>query len=227
MVDAQGLRCNFVQRIHKPAARRKTVRRFILKPVGDPDIHHRRRSEFSTKTLADFSARHAMINPEATNGGVGMTQREVLIAVAVREAGGIEIQTQITRLRPLCPFLEVLWPDGISLHRCIRLEIDGMEIYALPAGNLHKRSLKIAAQFVGVAGASRIVAAGLDSARQFSRRVLEAAHIVALPALNRDGNLIQGLKQIVCVNSNCGVTFPGQLVGCLDPPPCIFHRTTS
>ncbi len=74
--------------------------------------------------------------------------------------------------------------NRVAAHRRVRLKIDGVKIEPLCAGNLRQRNFQIRAQLIGVAGASRIIPAGLNAAGQIAVRILEAANIVALPALN-------------------------------------------
>src|SRR2546426_914524 len=60
---------------------------------------------------ADAAARLAVIDPEAPDRRIGVAERHVLLALRVRETGGVEVQPEPPLLRPVDPALEVLWPD--------------------------------------------------------------------------------------------------------------------
>src|SRR2546430_2210183 len=64
---------------------------------------------------ADAAARLAVIDPEAADRRIGVAERHVLLALRVREAGGVEVEPKPPLLRPVDPALEVLWPDLAAL----------------------------------------------------------------------------------------------------------------
>jgi len=53
----------------------------------------------------------------------------------------------------------------------------------MPAGDQGKSCVQVGAQFVRGAGLSRVVAGDGQSAAQLGPEVLEASHVVALPAV--------------------------------------------
>src|SRR5712664_4877563 len=119
---------------------------------------------------ADAAARFAVIDPEAANRRIGVAERHVLLALRVREAGGIEVEPEPLLLRPVDPALEVLWPDLAALHGAVRFQVDRVQVEALSPRDLGHRHLHVGAQLVRVPGAPRVVAGGLDSSRQGSLR---------------------------------------------------------
>src|SRR5436190_5006111 len=140
---------------------------------------------------ADAAARLAVIDPEAANRRIGVAEGHVLIALRVREAGGVEVEPEPPLLRPVHPALEVLWPDLAALHGAVRFQVDRVQVEALGPRDLGHRHLYVGAQLVGVPGAPGIVAGGLDSSRQGALRVLEPPHVVSLPAVQGNGNAIE------------------------------------
>jgi hypothetical protein len=52
-----------------------------------------------------------------------------------------------------------------------------------------------------------IIAGGGDSTGQFSAGLLEATHVIALPALQADGDLFQANKRLMCVHANSSIAF--------------------
>src|ERR1017187_10514640 len=202
---------DLVQRFHKSLPRFKAVHRQILVAIGNPNIHHRRRTKFDSEVFTDAPAGDAVIDPELPHYRIGVTQCR-LFTQRVRETGRIEVQSQLVGLRPLYPLLEMARFNCIALDRRVRLEIDCVEIEPLPACNLRQHHFKIGAQFIGIAGTAGIVAAGLDSPCKISVRILKSADVIALPTVNGDGNLIEPLKGTRSVHSNGGVSFTCQFV---------------
>ncbi len=109
----------------------------------------------------------------------------------MRKAGRVEIEAELTLFRPAHPVSEVLRFNFIAIHRFVAFKIDGVQVEAFRAGDQPQRQIHVGAQFVGVARASRIVAGGLNAAGQRALRVFKAAHVVALPAVHGNRNLIQ------------------------------------
>src|SRR5205807_2464202 len=75
--------------------------------------------------------RLAVIDPEAADRRIGVAERHVLLALRVREAGGVEIQPEPPLLRPVDPALEVLWPDLIAVDRAVGIQVDRVQVEAL------------------------------------------------------------------------------------------------
>src|SRR5947207_1591185 len=114
---------------------------------------------------ADAAARLAVIDPEAPDRRIGVAEGHVLIALRVREAGGVEVEPEPPLLRPVHPALEVLWPDLAALHGAVRFQVDRVQVEALGPRGLGHRHLYVGAQLVRVPGAPGIVAGGLDCSR--------------------------------------------------------------
>ncbi len=118
---------------------------------------------------------------------IGMRQREVVFRLGMREAGRIEVEAVLIRLRPVDPRAEMfrlqfvaidLAPAGFRIHR--------VQIQAMLARQQAVHLIEIAAQLIGRARLAGIVARGRDAAAEAAVEILEAAHIVALPAVQAD-----------------------------------------
>ncbi len=97
------------------------------------------------------------------------------------------------------------------------LQVDGVEAEAVLAGNQAEGLVGVGPQLVGGAGPAGIVARGHDAAAGQSGRVLEAAHVVALPAVHGDGDAAQFGQRPIRVHAELGVALAGRLVRRFDP----------
>ena len=87
-----------------------------------------------------------------------------------------------------------------------------MQVDTLRACEQGVDELEVGAHLVDGAGATRVVARGLDAAREASL-ALEAHHVVGLPAVQRDGGLLEGGDGLVGVDAEGGVAFLGEGIG--------------
>ncbi|OQA28501.1 MAG: hypothetical protein BWY57_03499 [Betaproteobacteria bacterium ADurb.Bin341] len=78
---------------------------------------------------------------------------------------------------------------AVGLLALLELGITGVHIHAMRTADQREHKLDITAQFLRRAGAPRIIAGRLDAAREIAVRALKAAHVVALPAVQRDRDL--------------------------------------
>ncbi len=76
--------------------------------------------------------------------------------------------------------------------------------------------IQVLAQFIGGARLAGIIAGGGDPAAQFAAGVFKAADIVALPAVQADGNFFQAGEGFFGIHAQGGVAFFGEVVGGLD-----------
>lgn len=182
---------NLIERGLQSLPRSKPVGGRVFVSIRNPDVHDRRAAQFGAHMLADPATGDAVVDPELANGAIGMAERKVLRAPWMRKAGGVEIEPKILLSRPVNPTLEMRRLDGITLHAPFGFEIDSVKIEAMPAGNERKRNFKIGTEFRRSACTARIIARGLDPARQIGIGILEAENIVTLPALDRNRNGIQ------------------------------------
>jgi len=79
-----------------------------------------------------------------------------------------------------------------------------------------KRFLEVAPQFIGGARLAGVVAGDGQPAAQFLAGVLEAADIIPLPAVDRNGDLRQLFQGFVRIHTHLGIPFFGELVGLFD-----------
>ena len=70
------------------------------------------------------------------------------------------------------------------------LAVDFVEVQAVLAGNERLGLEDVGTQFLDVAGLAGVVARGLDAAREVAALVLEARHVVRLPAVERKGDFL-------------------------------------
>ena len=83
----------------------------------------------------------------------------------------------------------------------------------MATGNDRQRLLEVRPQFGGGAGFAGIIAGDGQPATEFRAGALEAADIVALPAVDGDGDAGQLFEGLVGIHAKRGVAFPGQTIG--------------
>ena len=123
--------------------------------------------------------------------------------------GGVEVQADLVRLGPVHPVLEL--GDGVCIAidlLAVLFGIGGVQVELGRAGDHGAGKVDVCAQLLGVAGAARIVAGGLDAASQAVGAV-EADHVVALPAVHGHRNGVRLFHGSLNIDACGGIGFPG------------------
>ena len=118
-----------------------------------------------------------------------MRQREAIGRFGMRKAGGIEIQAESILLRPRNPVREMFRRDFVAVDFfAVELAVKGVQVQAMFAGDQRKGFLQIGAKFFRRARFAGIIAGGDQSAAERAAEIFKSADIVALPAVERNGN---------------------------------------
>ena len=153
-----------------------------------------------------------MLDPELPDPLVGMGERETAGRLGVGKAGGIEIEPHSPLLRPLDPGLEVGRFNLVAINLLPgKLAIEGMQVEPVAAGDEGEGHIEIGPQFIRRAGLARIIARHGQSAAEFLARMLKAADIVPLPAMERNGDLGEAAQRLLHAHAVGRVEFLGQL----------------
>src|SRR5262245_52797600 len=99
-----------------------------------------------------------------------------------------------------------LVPIGLVVSE---IAVEGVEVESMAAGDERECLIEVIAQFVGVACAAGVIAGDGESTADFVAGVFEAADIIALPALERDGDGGEAAQGAVNIDSRGGVTLHG------------------
>ena len=84
-----------------------------------------------------------------------------------------------------------------------------MQVQAVFTGQQPVNHIQVTAQFVGVARLAGIISGNGDAAGQRTGRVLEAAHIIPLPAVQADGDRFKPGEGGFRIHTQGGITFFG------------------
>ena len=163
-----------------------------------------------------------MLDPEIADGFVGVAQRKAVGGLGVRKVSWIEVHAQVVGLGPIDPALEVLGLDLVAVDvRPAVIEVAGVKIEAMVAGDDAERLLDVAPQLGDGASLPGIVAGGLNAAaRQLRACGFESAHVIALPAMHGDRNSFEPLHCGIRVHSQCRVFLFSDLVCRIDGLIC-------
>ena len=132
----------------------------------------------------DLAADDAVVDPELADGRIRVGQRQAVGRSGVGEVGGVEVHAHALRLGPVDPPLEVRRLEGVALDLLSPgLGIAGMEVEPVSAGNQSQSLVHVGSELVGRTGPARIVAGNRQAPAQLGAGVLEAADIIALPAV--------------------------------------------
>ena len=217
MLWREGLFKHRVERLGEPLTRGKPLRRRVLETIRHPDVGYARRAQGLAHRGPDLPRPPAVLDPEFPDALVGMRERKAIGGFGVGEAGGIEVEPHAAALRPADPVDEVRGVDLVAVHLlAAKLAIEGVEVEPVLAWDDRERGVEIAAEFVGRAGSSGIVAGHGEAAADRPALVLEAADVVSLPAVQRHGNLGEGGADLVGVHAERLITLAGVLVGGFD-----------
>ena len=219
---------DLVERLRR-AARAAPLRSIgrVLVAVGNPDVGDARRARAPGRSPRRSGGRRCRARSR-TRG----CPRRGCASVKPSAAFGCEKNVGLKSI-PIFPLLaQSIQPwkcSGASSSRSTRLAadlgVDRVQVEPMRAGDQRERLFEIGAQLVRRARLAGIVAGDRQAAAELFARVLEAADVVALPAVERDRNRRQPLDRRVGVDAERRVTFLGGRVGRLDrccrsPPRC-------
>ena len=109
--------------------------------------------------------------------------------------------------RPVDPAGEMFRLDLVALDRfAVGLRINRMQIQPLFSGEEREDFFDISAQFIGIAGAARIVAGHGDAAVK-RVAVLKPGDVIALPAVETHRNLVETLECRFDIHTEIFVNF--------------------
>jgi hypothetical protein len=158
-----------------------------------------------------------VIDPKAAQPRIATGERKAAGGLGVRKERGIEIESQVARLRPIDPAREMLGRQLIALYFFSAiLGIDGVQIEPMLAGNEPQCLLEVRLQLGGVSCPARIIAGGLDASAGQPGRAFKAADVVSLPALQRNCNSLQRFDGTLHIDADYRVSLAGQPKTLLD-----------
>ena len=198
---------DLVERIFQTRAQPITVARYILQAIRDPDIAEHFVIERFADLLRYLTARLHVVDPESARLRIGGRERKFVVHLGMTEDGGVEIDAIAVLFGPLDPRFEVGIRDLVAIDPGVFVGEDGIrgvQRDALRAGHHAHRFFEVCFQLFEVARATRVVAGGLNTARK-AAFLVEAEHVVALPAVNRDGLLGQLVHRGFNVDAELGV----------------------
>ncbi len=189
----------------------------ILHAIGDPDIGDRGGAERLAHGGADDAAGLAVFDPELADGTVVVGEREAAGSFGVGEERGVEVETDAERFGPVDPAAEVFGGDLVAIDfAAAEFPVGGMQVEAVFTGDQRERPGGIRAEFVRAAGLAGVVAGGHQSAGEGGVRLLEAADVIALPAVQRQGDAGELLEDVFRIDAEVGIAFAGEVIGFLD-----------
>src|ERR1035437_6099255 len=134
-----------------------------------------------------------MLDPELSNAFIRVRQREAIGGFWMREAGRVEVEAESVFLRPRNPVLEMLRRNFVAVNfLAAELAVERVQIQTMFSGSERIRFFQIGAKFVRRARFAGIISGGDESAAQRAAEIFKSAHVIALPAVQRDGNLRKG-----------------------------------
>ena len=135
-----------------------------------------------------------MAHPESAHFLLRGGEGEVVLHHGMAEEGGVEVDAQTVFTGELDPRIEVMGLDLVAVHLLAGGEdgVAGVQADALFAGHEAHGLDKVRLQFLEGAGAAGVVARGLDAAGKGAAAAFKADDVVALPAVDADGHVLQG-----------------------------------
>src|SRR5665647_2816355 len=113
--------------------------------------------------------------------------------------------------------------DGITVDRLVaEFAIHGVEVDPVAAGDEGERLLEVGPELLDGAGLAGVSTGDLQAApSQAAGLLLEAADVVALPAVKRQGDRLQTPQGLLGVDALLGIPVPSQKVRIFDM--CRIH----
>ena len=144
-----------------------------------------------------------MFDPEFARVFVGGREGQ-RVALRVREECRVEVAAELPFLAKFRPFLEVFGFELVTVSPLAILEdrIACVKVHLRRAGYQAHHLIQVRHQLFGSPSASGIVACCLNAAGEGLAGVgVEASNVIALPAMQRDGNIFQLRDRRVSVNT--------------------------
>ena len=154
-----------------------------------------------------------MFDPELPHSRIGVRQGETVIGQRMGKASGIEIDAVVVGFGPFQPTLKVFGTDFIAFDFMVGFQIDGVKIEPVMSGQQAVDEVQVLAKFIGCASFAGIIAGDRDAAGEFCIRILESAHVIALPAMEADRDARELFQSLFCIHANSRVAFFGRFVG--------------
>ena len=205
-----------VERFGEPLTRSAPVGGGVFHAVGNPDVGDGRRTQRLAHCRADLTAGLTMLNPKLTDAFVLMRQRKAAGGFGMRKACGIEVQADTEGPGPCDPVAEMARLNFIAIHfLTAELAVTRVQIEPVRAGNERECFRRVGAQLIRRAGFAGIIPRGHDAAGERPIEILKAAHVITLPAVQRDRDFGKRLEDFFGVHAVGGIAFPGEPVGLL------------
>ena len=185
---------DLVQALFQAQARGEAVGGHVLVAVRDPDVAQNVVVELPGDVGGDAAALDAVAHPERAHVFLRGGEGEIVLHHGMAEEGGVEVDAQTVFTGELDPRIEVMGLDLVAVHLLAGGEdgVAGVQADALFAGHEAHGLDKVRLQFLEGAGSTGVVARGLDAAGKGAAAAFKADDVVALPAVDADGHVLQG-----------------------------------
>ena len=130
------------------------------------------------------------------------------------EEGRVEIEADLDGFGPRDPVLELRGAQLVAVHLAAgHFGIAGVQVEAVNPRQDGKGLLEVRPELLRCAGFARVVSGDGQSAAERLAGVLEAAHIIALPAMDGNRDVGDLLQCSVGVHAQGGIAFFGEAIG--------------
>ncbi len=131
----------------------------------------------------------------------------------MRERRGVEVEFRVMFLSPLNPALEIFRSHLVAIDDlALEVSVNLVKIETVCPRNEALGLEYVGAELVDVACGSRIVAGCLDASRESAGLHLEALHVVCLPAVHAEMEILKLREHLFRVDSKFGIAFLGDFV---------------
>src|SRR6185437_845130 len=183
------VRKNRVKRLCQKLTRPLPIRGRVFRAIWDPDVGHAGRAECFSKSRTDSPAGDAVVDPELANGRIAMGEGVTRIGFGMRKKSGVEIEADFLASCPVDPCLKMSRLERIAIDFVsTRLGIARMQIQTMPAGNERQSLFNIRSQFIRRPRLAGKISRDGKTTSQRQPRILKSSDVVALPAVQRNGN---------------------------------------
>ncbi len=202
-----------VEGFFEALARGEAIDGCVFVAVWYPDVHDGWGAELFADVCGNFAGALAVFDPEVADGFFRVGEGEAVGSFGVSEAGGVEVDAHFVGLGPVDPVFEVGGFDLVAVDFFSgEFAVEGVEVEAVFTGDEGEGFVEVGAEFVGCACFAGVVAGDGDAAGEGLGSGLEAAYIIALPAVEGDGDFGQFLHGEFGIDSEFGVAVFGVLV---------------
>ena len=181
----------------------------VLAAVVNPKVHDARVILSLAHSIGDITTTFGVLDPEIADALIGVGQREAA-ALGMREAAAVEVQLGMVGFGPVDPALKILYGHFIAVHDlAFEITVYLVQVQTVVTRNQAHGHEDIRPQLIDVTSSAGEIACALNTATEGTCLYFEAFHIIGLPTMQGEVEVLHLLEDCFGINSDFCVALLG------------------